>query len=237
MQDAFTFPALGPLLGKSFDQAVQIVVSRWRVFACVGAAAIVGGLISVFVGLLILYGFLIYWSFAALANAVRIFDPAYRMSGGKAATIVGISISVGLLTELGLMAFIIPGIWVYNKYSMSLMIAAVEDKGVGAAITRSWKLTTNAFWPTLWFNVVVVLCYVAVIVVGYVITVGIASFILVQSAAVHPAAQAIAIVLGLCILAIYYLCLAYATQAQMIAQRYWLEGLLRRERSNSSAPS
>jgi hypothetical protein len=230
LSTAFAYPSLGPLLGTTFDKAVGIMVSRWKVLLIVAISSIAVGTFNTALGPLIFNFFLIYWGYTALANAIRLFDPSYKMTAEKVVTLIGINISVGFVDILGFLFLLVPGIWVSNKLSLSEIIAVAEDKSAFEAMPRSWALTTGAFGPTLVFNFVLGLGYLGVVLAGYLMLGFLAQFGFpdVESGTVRsatPLQNAIAMVAD----AIYNLSIAYATQAVIVAQLYWYRALLQRE--------
>lgn len=233
----FAYPSLGPLLGTTFDKAVGIMVSRWKLLLIISLLSIAVGTLSPNVGSYVFSLFLLYWNYAALANAVRLIDPSYKMTFGKAVTIFGIDLVVGLATLLGFIFLIVPGVWVGNKFSLSAIIAVAEDKSVRDATDRSWSLISGAFWPTLVFNVVVSFGYVGVLLAGYLILGALVAigFPNVEGSTVHassPVKNAVAMAADV----VYNLSVAYATQAVVIAQLFWYRALLQRE-ATLTAPS
>jgi hypothetical protein len=228
-----SFPPLGPLLATAFDKSVGIMASRWMLMVAVVVASAIFGFFNGSLGLLPGELFLIYWTYAVYANAARLENPSYAMNFGKVMTLVGIFIGVGILTELGLLLLIVPGIYVGNRYSMSPIAAVVDDLKMNDATKRSWALTGNTFWPTLGFNVVVWLGMIAVIILGYMLFVGIAIGLMSRAEpGVTLAGLSGAIVsLGF---SVYILAIAYAFQAHAVAQLYWYRAL---ERAASLVPS
>jgi hypothetical protein len=230
LSTAFAYPSLGPLLGTTFDKAVGIMVSRWKLLLVITIASVAVGTLDPALGAQIFNFFIIYWNFAAFANAVRLFDPSYKMTAGKVVTLIGINVGVGLATLLGLLFFIVPGVWLGNKYSLSAIVAVAEDKGMRLATDRSWALTTGAFWPTLGFNVVVWIGYIGVVLVGYFMLGFLTQFGFpdVEGSEVHastPLMNAVSMVAD----AVYNLSIVYAAQAVIVAQLYWYRALLQRE--------
>lgn len=53
----------------------------------------------------------------------------------------------------GIFFFIIPGIFIANTLSLALFVAVFENKGVAAAIERSWVLVRKKWWQTLALNI------------------------------------------------------------------------------------
>ncbi len=74
---------------------------------------------------------------------------------------------VFILTMIGIVMCIVPGIYFANTFSIVVMIALFERKGLGNAMSRSWKLVNSQWWNTLLINIV----GIAIIwIVGFVLT-------------------------------------------------------------------
>lgn len=229
-------PNLGPLVAMAFDKAVTIVVGQWKLLLIVLMMSTVGGLYGLSFAVLPSIAFAIYWAVACYAHAVRLERPDYRMKAARARTLVGLYIGTGLLIELGILFFVVPGVYFGTKYSMASIIAATDDVGVNAAGSRSWSLTTNAFWSTLGFNVALYFAMLALTLVGYIIGVAVLAGLaqlLIPSGGVHAAAQNDALggvygaLAGFCI-CVYVIAISVAYQAHAVAQLYWLRALERR---------
>jgi hypothetical protein len=67
---------------------------------------------------------------------------------------MGTSLIVGIISMIGLIFCIIPGLLVLNSLSLAVFIAIYEKKGIGYAITRSWNLVKLNWWGTLLLNLI-----------------------------------------------------------------------------------
>jgi len=71
-------------------------------------------------------------------------------SGVRVLPVVGIAALVaGIATDIGFLALVIPGILLAIRFSVVAQAAAVERRGVRAALRRSWQLTRNNGWHVL----------------------------------------------------------------------------------------
>ena len=225
---AVDYPRLGPLLATAFDKAVRVTLRSWvwlvvfTALCFLAASAQNEGLadnLATFV-----------WTFVAAANAVRAFRPDYRMSGGTAGRIFLAGLGAELLTALGLLALIWPGIYLATKFSMAQAAVVFDDFPAEAALRRSWQLTTGRFWRTLLFDFLMFLAIAAVIAFSEVL-VGLAAGLLVAghllAGTVDQAAQygsALIFSIG-----------AYAIQAGWLAGLYWYQGLKAMEQATATA--
>lgn len=89
-----------------------------------------------------------------LASAIRVRNPAYRMT---LLTAFGVTVSYLLFliaTVAGLFFLIIPGIWIGTRLALAPFCYALDPgespySGLDA-IASAWRLTSQHFWPTLW---------------------------------------------------------------------------------------
>ena len=64
----------------------------------------------------------------------------------RIAALVGVSVLVALLQLLGLVLFIVPGVWLWGVLAVSVPALMVENIGVRAAMRRSRTLVRGTFW-------------------------------------------------------------------------------------------
>ncbi|HXW76547.1 MAG TPA: hypothetical protein VEJ20_03980, partial [Candidatus Eremiobacteraceae bacterium] len=159
-------PPMGAVLGAAFDRALTIVVGSWRLFLIVAVLALLGGFVNIAISAIILGTFLTYFYFASLANAIRLDIPGYAMTGAVVARLILFGIVYGLAVDIGLILFIVPGIYVATKWSLAPIIIAKEDASLGDALAKSWALTEFCFWQTLGFQILAGLGVFAVTIVG-----------------------------------------------------------------------
>jgi hypothetical protein len=67
---------------------------------------------------------------------------------------MGTSLVVAVISLIGLIFCIIPGILLLNSLSLAVFIAVYERKGIGYAITRSWNLVKLQWWGTFLLNLI-----------------------------------------------------------------------------------
>src|SRR5271165_5594504 len=155
-------PAFGPLIAVAFDKALGVMASRWALLLVLLVVATTVGFFSLRRAVIPPEIFLIYWFYAVYANARRFDDASYRMHFGAAMALLGTYFAVALLMGLGLLALLVPGIWVGTSYSLATTIAVFENKNPDAAMRRSWELTRHSLWQTLFFNATVWLTVIVV---------------------------------------------------------------------------
>ena len=73
-------------------------------------------------------------------------EQSYRFGFARLGPILVVSILVGLATLLGLIVFIIPGIYIGVRLAVSTQALVVEDKRGTQAMRRSWDLVGGHWW-------------------------------------------------------------------------------------------
>lgn len=74
-----------------------------------------------------------------------------------------------LLIFLGLLAFVVPGIYIGIRLLFVPCIAATESVGVRASLKTSWQMTGGRFWSTAGLACLVLLVCLAIIVIAVVV--------------------------------------------------------------------
>jgi len=73
-------------------------------------------------------------------------EQSYRFGFARLGPILVVSVLVGLATLLGLIVFIIPGIYIGVRLAVSIQSLVVEDKRGTDAMRRSWDLVGGHWW-------------------------------------------------------------------------------------------
>ena len=73
-------------------------------------------------------------------------EQSYRFGFARLGPILVVSVLVGLATLLGLIVFIIPGIYIGVRLAVSIQSLVVEDKRGTKAMRRSWDLVGGHWW-------------------------------------------------------------------------------------------
>jgi hypothetical protein len=122
-------------------------------------------LLAALVGLL-LYQVLTGAITRAIAAGVAGQDPgieqSYRFGFARLGPILVVSILVGLATLLGLIVFIIPGIYIGVRLAVSTQALVVEGKQGTEAMRRSWGLVGGHWWHAA-FTVLIAGLFTAVV--------------------------------------------------------------------------
>ena len=129
--------------GQQMQDQVVVSTSFWAVATTSLLAALVG---------LLLYQVLTGAITRAIAAEVAGQDPgieqSYRFGFARLGPILVVSILVGLATLLGLIVFIIPGIYIGVRLVVSIQALVVEGKRGTEAMRRSWDLAGGHWWHT-----------------------------------------------------------------------------------------
>jgi hypothetical protein len=73
-------------------------------------------------------------------------EQSYRFGLARLGPILVVSILVGLATLLGLIVFVLPGIYLGVRLAVSIQALVIEDKRGTEAMRRSWDLVGGHWW-------------------------------------------------------------------------------------------
>ncbi|MGH8950309.1 MAG: hypothetical protein ACRDX9_02680 [Acidimicrobiia bacterium] len=74
---------------------------------------------------------------------------------GRLPVLVGAGIMIFVLVSLGLVALVIPGLWLLGSFTMVSAVVSLENVGPTAALRRSFTLVRGRWWPTVGFLILV----------------------------------------------------------------------------------
>jgi hypothetical protein len=127
--------------GQQLQEPAEVSTSFWAVASASLLAALVG---------LLLYQVLTGAITRNIATEVTGQDlgleQSYRFGFARLGPILVVSILVGLATILGLIVFIIPGMYIGVRLAVSIQALVVEDKRGTEAMRRSWDLVGGHWW-------------------------------------------------------------------------------------------
>ena len=125
------------------QQPDQVVVSTsfWAVASASLLAALVGLLLYQ-----VLTGAITRTIAAEVTGQDLDLEQSYRFGFARLGPILVVSILVGLATLLGLIVFIIPGIYIGVRLAVSIQALVVEDRRGTEAMRRSWDLVGGYWW-------------------------------------------------------------------------------------------
>jgi len=72
----------------------------------------------------------------------------WKRARGQVFNYLGLAFLVGLVSVLGFLLCVIPGIWLGIGLSLSFTVLAIERMGSTAAMRRSWELVKEHWWET-----------------------------------------------------------------------------------------
>jgi hypothetical protein len=126
--------------GQLYGQA-EVSTSFWAVASASLLAALVALLLYQ-----VLTGAITRNIAAEVAGQDLNLEQSYRFGFARLGPILVVSILVGLATLLGLIVFIIPGIYIGVRLAASTQALVVEDKRGTQAMRRSWDLVGGHWW-------------------------------------------------------------------------------------------
>jgi hypothetical protein len=127
--------------GVATSNGVVVTTSSWRV----GLAGLVTALAGV-VMFLVLTGAITRAVAAEAAGEDPGVEQSYRFGFHRLGSVLLVSVLVGLAIIGGLILFIIPGIWIGIRLSMSTQALVVEGRRPTEAMGRSWALVGGHWW-------------------------------------------------------------------------------------------
>jgi hypothetical protein len=127
--------------GQQLQDTAEVSTSLWTVASASLLAALVG---------LLLYQVLTGAITRTIATEVTGHDldleQSYRFGFARLGPVLVVSILVGLATLLGLIVFIIPGIYICVRLAVSIQALVIEDRRGTEAMRRSWDLAAGHWW-------------------------------------------------------------------------------------------
>ena len=127
--------------GQQLHDQAEVSTSFW--------AAASASLLAALVGLLlyqVLTGAITRTIATEVAGQDLGVEQSYRFGFARLGPILVVSILVGLATLLGLIVFIIPGIYIGVRLAVSIQALVVEGKRGTDAMRRSWDLAGGHWW-------------------------------------------------------------------------------------------
>jgi hypothetical protein len=127
--------------GRQLHDPAGVSTSFWAMVSASLLAALVG---------LLLYQVLTGAITRTIATEVTGQDldleQSYRFGLARLGPVLVVSVLVGLATLLGLIVFIIPGIYIAVRLAVSVQALVVEDRRGTEAMGRSWELVGGHWW-------------------------------------------------------------------------------------------
>jgi hypothetical protein len=95
---------------------------------------------------------------------------SYRFGFKRFGSVLGASIVVGIVVVVGFLLLIVPGVYFFTIFAVTIPVVVIEGQGVGAAMSRSAALAKGNFWHVL--GTVIVAAILAGIVSGIIGAIG-----------------------------------------------------------------
>lgn len=77
----------------------------------------------------------------------------------QALTLLGVSILCGLIVLVGLVALVIPGLYVMFRVAFATLVCIDRNEGIRASVRTSWRITKNHYWKIVGVVLVAGLLY------------------------------------------------------------------------------
>ena len=125
-----------PDMESFFEYALDLYRLNWPTYIAVS-------LVSAYLSIVV---------FRMLVRAVRTGKPytslveAFKVAPLRYVGYVCVTIAFAVITWLGTLFFILPGIFLSVRYMFAHLIYATEDVGFFEAFERSWRITRGHFW-------------------------------------------------------------------------------------------
>ena len=127
--------------GQQLHDPAEVSTSFWAVASAWLLAALVGLLLYQ-----VLAGAITRTIATEVAGQDLGLEQSYRFGFARLGPILVVSVLVGLATLLGLIVFIIPGIYIGVRLAVSIQALVVEGKRGTEAMRRSWDLVGGHWW-------------------------------------------------------------------------------------------
>ena len=127
--------------GQQLQDTAEVSTSFWAVASASLLAALVALLLYQ-----VLTGAITRTIATEVAGQDLDLEQSYRFGFARLGPILVVSVLVGLATLLGLIVFIIPGIYIGVRLAVSTQALIVEDKRGTEAMRRSWELVGGHWW-------------------------------------------------------------------------------------------
>jgi hypothetical protein len=129
--------------GQQLQDEAVASTSLWAVASAWLLAALVGLLLYQ-----VLTGAITRTIAAEVAGQDLGVEQSYRFGFARLGPVLVVSILVGLATLLGLIVFIIPGIYICVRLAVSTQALVIEGRRGAEAMRRSWDLAGGHWWHT-----------------------------------------------------------------------------------------
>lgn len=141
--DAMSDPALDP---DATNEAIRTIdSSEWVGLGVAGVIYVVGGIIANVVAL----GACISIALHHHEDKALAHTEALRLGISKIGSMLWLTMLSGLMTVVGLILFVLPGIWLFVSWSVAPIVLLREGVKGKKALGRSFKMVRSTFWLVL----------------------------------------------------------------------------------------
>jgi hypothetical protein len=160
---------------EAFLGGQTVTITEGRSFGLVLLASLSAAAIAVIISAVLQAALLRAATQATIGDPVDL-DASYRWGFQRFASVLWVSILVGLAVAIGFVLLIIPGIILLVMFEASVPVVVVEGSRGTQAMRRSWELVRGHFWHVL--GVIVVAALITAVVSGILGAIGSANAVL-----------------------------------------------------------
>jgi membrane-anchored glycerophosphoryl diester phosphodiesterase (GDPDase) len=140
---ATTKPLYAPLLTINFP---NLILSTINSLDTIGSAAVVFNIIYSFVAIPFLSGAMIFYTYRNLTRNQVTVGEAFHQANRRLLHLVLVYIVYSVLVLVGLIALIIPGLYVSYRLIFSLYVTVIDNSSALDSLSSSWELTKGRWW-------------------------------------------------------------------------------------------
>jgi hypothetical protein len=152
-----------------------VTITEGRSFGLILLASLTAAAIAVIISAVLQAALLRAATQATIGDRVDL-DASYRWGFQRFASVLWVSILVGVSVGIGFLLLIIPGIILLVMFEASVPVVVVEGQRGTQAMRRSWDLVRGHFWHVL--GVIVVTALITAVVSGILGAIGSANAVL-----------------------------------------------------------
>lgn len=156
---------IGALIGQAFAGNDEVVAGRTisdRSFAAIVLGAIVAAIVAIIISAVLQAAMMRAAALATIGDPVDVSE-SYRWGLKRFGSVLLVAFLVGLITGIGFILIIIPGIIFLTLFAVSIPAVVIENRRGTDAMKRSWDLAKEHFWHVLG---VVVVAWIITTVIG-----------------------------------------------------------------------
>lgn len=140
---ATTGPIYAPLLTINFPNLILSAINSWD---NLGSAGVVFYIIYSFVAVPLLSGAMIFYTYRSLTRNQVTVGQAFNQANRRLLQLILVYIMFVVLVLAGLIALIIPGLYVSCRLIFSLYATVIDNSSPLDSLSSTWELTKGRWW-------------------------------------------------------------------------------------------